>query len=43
MGEDPGMPGDGVFSGALDDVGIYNRALNAQEVRQLYRLGRVRT
>jgi hypothetical protein len=36
-----GIGGD-YFSGKVDDVRIYNRALNAQEVRQLYRLGRVR-
>jgi hypothetical protein len=30
------------FKGTLDDIRIYNRALNAQEIRQLYWLGRVR-
>lgn len=28
------------YSGALDDVRIYNRALSAQEVQQLYQMGR---
>ena len=28
------------FQGSLDDVRIYNRALSAQEVRQLYNMGR---
>ncbi len=30
------------FNGALDDVRIYNRALTAAEVKQLYQLGQVR-
>jgi hypothetical protein len=29
----------GVMNGAIDDVRIYNRALNAQEILQLYHLG----
>ena len=33
-----GIPG--FFSGSLDDVRIYNRALSADEIRQLYNLGR---
>jgi hypothetical protein len=28
------------FAGAIDDVRIYNRALNASEVKQLYNMGR---
>lgn len=33
-------PGNGVyFSGSIDDVRIYNRALSATEVAQLYRVG----
>ncbi|OHA45306.1 MAG: hypothetical protein A3G59_00875 [Candidatus Taylorbacteria bacterium RIFCSPLOWO2_12_FULL_47_20] len=31
---------DGLFNGLIDDVRIYNRALSAAEVLQLYRLGR---
>ncbi len=31
--------GPGYFSGSIDDVRIYNRALSAQEVAQLYALG----
>ncbi|MDE2173598.1 MAG: hypothetical protein KGJ31_03410, partial [Patescibacteria group bacterium] len=27
------------FTGSLDDVRIYNRALSAQEIQQLYNLG----
>jgi hypothetical protein len=30
------------FTGAIDDVRIYNRALSAQEVQALYSMGRVR-
>jgi hypothetical protein len=33
--------GDGFFSGSLDDVRIYNRALSANDVKQLYGLGTV--
>jgi hypothetical protein len=29
----------GIFDGSLDDVRIYNRALSATEVQQLYHLG----
>jgi|GEM_PF-3460930 len=32
--------GDRWFDGSIDDVRIYNRALSAQEVQQLYSLGR---
>jgi hypothetical protein len=28
------------FSGAIDDVRVYNRALSAQEVKQLYNMGK---
>jgi hypothetical protein len=31
---------DGYFVGKLDDVRIYNRALSASEVQQLYRMGK---
>jgi hypothetical protein len=31
---------DGKFPGSIDDVRLYNRALSASEVQQLYRLGR---
>ena len=31
---------DGYFSGSIDDVRIYNRALSASEVQQLYNMGR---
>ncbi|MDR3570895.1 MAG: LamG domain-containing protein [Candidatus Pacebacteria bacterium] len=41
MGEDPGYTSDGVLSGALDDVRIYNRALSMQEVQDLYKAGGV--
>jgi Concanavalin A-like lectin/glucanases superfamily len=41
MGEDPGFTGDGDFTGMLDDVRIYNRALSAQEIAQLYTAGKV--
>jgi hypothetical protein len=27
------------FTGSIDDVRIYNRALNAAEIQQLYKLG----
>ena len=30
---------DGYFDGSIDDVRIYNRALSAAEVKQLYNLG----
>jgi hypothetical protein len=33
-------PPEGVFNGQLDDVRIYNRALSASEVKQLYNAGR---
>jgi hypothetical protein len=32
--------GDRIFDGQLDDIRIYNRALTAGEVRQLYQIGR---
>ena len=32
----------GVWDGLLDDVRVYNRALSADEVRQLYQLGQVK-
>jgi hypothetical protein len=32
--------GDGIWSGAIDDVRIYNRALSASEVQQLYLMGK---
>ncbi len=35
--------GTGLFSGMLDDVRIYNRALSATEVKQLYNAGAVGT
>jgi hypothetical protein len=28
------------FSGSIDDVRVYNRALSASEVKQLYNMGR---
>jgi hypothetical protein len=31
---------DGYFPGSLDDVRIYNRALSATEIKQLYNAGR---
>jgi hypothetical protein len=31
---------DGYFQGQLDDIRIYNRALTATEVKQLYNAGR---
>ena len=33
-------PTSGLFGGSLDDVRIYNRALSASEVQQLYNMGR---
>jgi len=33
--------GGAAFSGAMDDLRIYNRALNATEIQQLYELGTV--
>jgi hypothetical protein len=33
--------GFGYFPGTIDDVRIYNRALTAAEVKQLYKLGTV--
>jgi hypothetical protein len=35
-----GMVGGGPFSGTIDDVMIFNRALTASEVNQLYLAGR---
>ena len=32
--------GDGGWSGSIDDVRIYNRALSASEVQQLYLMGK---
>jgi hypothetical protein len=40
IGGDPGFPSDGTFSGSIDDVRVYSRALSATEVKQLYSLGR---
>ncbi len=40
IGEDPGTPSDGVLSGSLDEVRVYNRALSASEVKQLYLAGK---
>jgi uncharacterized protein (TIGR02145 family) len=38
----PGSPGyDSSFNGKIDDIAIYNRALTATEVQQLYNLGNV--
>jgi hypothetical protein len=34
------QPGSGFFNGKIDEVRIYNRALSAAEVGQLYNLGR---
>ncbi len=35
-----GKSGDALFAGQLDDVTIFNTALTANEVREIYRLGR---
>ena len=43
IGADPANSSSGVMgylSGSIDDVRIYNRALSASEVKQLYNLGR---
>ena len=38
----PGSPGyDPSFNGKIDDIAIYNRALTATEVQQLYNLGNI--
>jgi len=39
MGEDPGFSSDGDFSGYLDEVHIWNRALSSTEVTNLYKQG----
>ncbi|HEY9583994.1 MAG TPA: LamG-like jellyroll fold domain-containing protein [Candidatus Paceibacterota bacterium] len=35
-----GNSGANTFNGSIDDVRIYNRALSAGEITQLYNLGR---
>jgi hypothetical protein len=40
LGNNLANTGDGYFDGQLDDVRIYNRALTAGEVRQLWQTGR---
>ncbi len=40
IGDDPGG-GGGTFNGLIDEVRVYNRALSAAEVAQLYNLGGV--
>jgi len=42
IGADTGQQDFLPFSGLMDDVRIYNRALSASEVRELYSMGRVR-
>ena len=37
---DVAISGNGTFNGLLDDLRIYNRALSATEVQQLYNAGR---
>ena len=41
IGYEPAGFGGQYFSGTIDDVRIYNRALSAAEVKQLYKLGTV--
>jgi uncharacterized protein (TIGR02145 family) len=38
---DAGLQGFQYFNGKLDDIAIYNRALSATEIQQLYNLGNV--
>ena len=40
VGSYSGCPGSNYFNGSLDDVRVYSRALSANEVQQLYNLGR---
>ena len=40
IGRDNNSPGERYYNGSLDDVRIYNRALSASEVTQLYNAGR---
>jgi hypothetical protein len=40
IGRDPEGESTRLWNGAIDDVRIYNRALSAQEVQQLYQMGR---
>jgi hypothetical protein len=39
LGSSPATFGD-YMDGSIDDVRIYNRALSAQEVQQLYSMGK---
>ena len=35
-----GLPGDGAMNGYADDIRVYNRALSAAEVKEIYNLGK---